>query len=115
MYETDDTSVARRRISNAVVELIDELSNNEKKIIELEKSVDLICNNVISNLKNDFPNLKEIDYRLFLYTILGFSMSAITFFLKEKNISSIYERKRRLKDKIKKSDNIRKKIYLDFL
>lgn len=115
LYECDDISIAGKRISKMVIEVIDELSNNKKKIMDIEKSVDAICDNIISDFKSDFPNLKDIDYRVFLYSILGFSPSSIMVFLGEKNITSVYERKRRLKDKIKKLDNINRERYLECL
>ena len=114
LYECEDSAVARKRISGEVVEVIEELSKN-KKIDELEKSVNAVCGNIINDFKVDFPNLKDADYRLFLYSILGFSTSSITVFLGEKNITSVYERKRRLKDKIKKLDNINRERYLECL
>ena len=103
------------RVSKAVSKLIDELSEDKKKIEELEKSVNLVCNDIMASFRTDFPNLKEADYNLFLYSILGFSPSAITLFLKEEKLTKVYERKRRLKDKIKKLDSPNREKYMDFL
>ena len=59
--------------------------------------------------------MKEADYRLFLFSLLGFSIPAIAVFLKEKKITAVYDRKRRLKDKIKTLDPIKSNRYLAFL
>lgn len=115
VYESENQAAARMRVSKAVSKLIDELSEDKKKIEELEKSVNLVCNDVMVSFRTDFPNLKEADYNLFLYSILGFSPSAITLFLKEEKLTKVYERKRRLKDKIKKLDSPNREKYMDFL
>lgn len=91
------------------------MSGDKKKIENLERMVDKNCDNVISDLKKDLPGLKEADYNLFLYSILGFSTSTIALFLKEEKLTSVYERKRRLKDKIKQLNSIHRDNYLDFL
>lgn len=115
VYESENQAAARMRVSKAVSKLIDELSEDKKKIEELEKSVNLVCNDVMVSFRTDFPNLKEADYNLFLYSILGFSPSAITLFLKEEKLTKVYERKRRLKDKVKKLESPNREKYMDFL
>lgn len=114
IYESENQSVARQRVSKAVNDLIDELSTNKKKLSEIEKSVNTTCGNIMASFRLDFPNLKDADYNLFLYSILGFSTSTISLFLKEEKLTSIYERKRRLKDKIRKLDSPHRDTYLEF-
>ena len=57
--------------------------------------------NIITSFKADLPNLKEADYLLFLYTTLGFSITAIALFLNEEKGDAVYNRKARLKNKIR--------------
>ena len=113
VYAGENQMAVRRRLSTAVANLIEEFSN-DKKLIQLEQSVNRVCCNIMAEFRYDFPNLREMDYKLFLYTILGFSASTITMFLKESKISSIYERKRRLKDRIKKSEKENTSKYLEY-
>ena len=101
VYESENPTAACKRVSAAVTDLIEQLSGDKKKIENLERMVDRNCDNVISDFKTDFSNLKNADYNLFLYSILGFSINSISLFLKEEKLTSVYERKRRLKDKIK--------------
>lgn len=115
VYESENPTAARKRVSAAVTDLIEQLSGDKKKIENLERMVDRNCDNVISDFKTDFPNLKNADYNLFLYSILGFSINSISLFLKEEKLTSVYERKRRLKDKIKKLEPIKRDKYLNVL
>lgn len=57
---------------------------------------------MISRFKAAFPDLKDADYKLFLFLTLGFSIPAITLLLREDKIEAVYNRKARLKTKIKK-------------
>lgn len=110
----NDTKVARRKIADAVTRIIDDFSIRSEKIVALENKVDLHHNNLMSDLKNDLPNLKEIDYRLYLFSVLGLSNATISLFLKEDKIEAIYNRKRRLKDKIKQLGEPKSERYLSY-
>jgi len=114
-YESESTELTKKRISNAVSDIIEQLSSNSKKLSQLENYLNTHANNIMSDFRNDFPKLKDVDYRLFLYLSLGFSVNAIALFLGETKITSIYERKRRLKDKIKKLNEPIKSRYLQFI
>lgn len=107
-----DSKTAQKKIVNAVTNLIETLSISGDKINELEKEMDNTHGNVCSNFKADFPNLKDIDYRLFLYSMMGLSTSSMMLLLKETKIEAVYSRKKRLKARIKGSDSPRKEEYL---
>lgn len=113
-YEGQATDV-QKKISNEVEKLIELLSSDKGKIAELEDFVDEHQNNLISSFKSDMPNLKDADYRLFLYLSLGFSTSAITLFLKEDKLEAVYNRKARLKTKIRKLEASRSDWYMSFV
>jgi hypothetical protein len=115
MYEYKSSKVLKTKISNEIESLIEDLSSDKNKISDLENFVNAHYSNIISNFKNDLPNLKDADYLLFLYSILGFSLTAIALFLKEEKLEPIYNRKARLKNKIKQLDSINKDRYLDIL
>lgn len=107
-----DSKTAQKKIVNAVTNIIENLSISGDKINELEKEMDNTHGNVCSNFKADFPNLKDIDYRLFLYSMMGLSTSSMMLLLKETKIEAVYSRKKRLKARIKGSDSPRKDEYL---
>ena len=88
---------------------------SEERLTELENSLNLNDSNIVASLREDLPKLKELDYKLFIYSAFGFSNSAIALFLKEDKIESIYNRKARLKTKIKKLNSAQQEKYLRHL
>lgn len=110
-YESKATKNLRKKISDEVEKLILDLKSNER-LAEFEINLNKNGHNIVALLKEDFPDLKDIDYRLFIYSLLGFSNTAIALFLNEDKLESIYNRKARLKNKIKKSDSLNKELFL---
>lgn len=106
---------AKRGLTERLSSLISELSISGDKISELEKQVDLIHDNLMTDFRNDLPDLKDADYCLFLFSVLNLSSVAITLLLKESKVNVIYDRRRRLKDKLKRLDDDNKERYLSFL
>lgn len=115
IYESSTKDIARKRISDTVDAFIKQFSSNNKKIKELENFIDEHHSNLISDFKSDLPMLKDAEYRLFLLSVLGFSCTTISMFCKDDKISSVYDRKRHLKDKIKKLDTEKCSRYLSYL
>lgn len=115
IYESESQASTVKRISSSVVDLVNKFSEDNKKIAELENTLNAFYDNIITDFKNDFPALKEIDYKLFLYSAYGFSITTISLFLHEDKISKVYERKRRLKDKIRKLDSLKRDRYMNIL
>lgn len=115
LYNTSDVTTAKRCISNKVASIINEMSSDTTRITQMEEYVNKHCSNLLSDLKHDIPDLKDADYKLYLYTILGFSSTAIALFLKENEVSAVYNRKRRLKDKIKQLPPDKHQRYMLFL
>lgn len=113
-YENPVDKVVNKKLSDSVTKLIDDFSSN-KQIDSLERLVNEHFSDLIKNFRSDFPKLKDADYKLFLFSVLGFSNSTISIFLHEEKITAIYDRKRRLKDKIKLLTNDRSVYYLSFL
>lgn len=114
-YEISDKQELRKQISKAVENIIDSLSNRTDKIKTIEDQINNTRNNILSHFKSEFPSIKDADYMLFLYSILGFSSNAIVILLKEENIESVYNRKARLKTKIKRSGSPNADKYLKYL
>lgn len=113
--QNSDTKVARKKIADAVTKLIDDLSIRSEKIIQMENKINQTEQNLIADFKNDLPELKEADYRLFLFSICKFSTPMISLFLKEEKTEAVYNRKKRLKDKIKRLDSPNSERYLKYL
>lgn len=116
LFENDNNiPLAKKRMSEIINTLITDLTTSHQKILELEMFVNIHYSELISSFKQDFNNLKENDYKLFLFSVLGFSTTTISMIIADRKVTSIYNRKRRLKDKIKSSSSINKNKYLEFL
>lgn len=115
VYENKATGLVKKKISDEIEKLVEDFSSNKQKISELEKFVNKNYTDIIISFKSDFPNLKEADYLLFLYTSLGFSISAIALFLKEDKLDAVYNRKARLKSKIRKFNPEQANSYIAIL
>ncbi len=108
VYETQPLKDNKKHISNLVSRLIADFT---EKTDTLESLVNEYCNNAMHNFRQDFPHLKDVDYMVFLYNIFGLSTNAVALLLQEEK-KSIYERKRRLKVKIKQSEVPNRENYL---
>lgn len=102
-YESDEPKREKQRVVKEVEKIIDKLSKDTAYFAQLQEYADRYTDGLYTSFKKDFPNLKEADYRLFLYLLLGFSARSISLLLSEK-IDVVYNRKSRLKAKIKDSN-----------
>lgn len=100
VVESNDEKTANKKIAKKVSSLIEDMSIDDNNIKNIERKVDEIHDNLMSDLRRELPSLKEEDIRLYLYSVLGFSLPVITLFLKKDSISQIYSHKKRLKAKI---------------
>lgn len=90
----------KRKISVEIIEIIEKFSNDKKTISELEDRINRYEDNLMADFRKDLEGLKEQDYRLFMFSVMGFSITAIMLFLKETKVEAVYSRKARLKVKI---------------
>ncbi len=92
------TKIERKKIYEEVDRLLSSFESSEinKRLIE---SVDLYFEGMASRFREDFPDLKEDDYMLFLYLVCGFSNYSIMLLL-DVTMPTVYSRKKRVKAKI---------------
>ena len=109
-YSENDRMAAK--VAEKVESLARKFAVDREKFTQMSRQVDVAYENLYTSFQSDFPNLKEMDYRLFIFSVHGFSNSVMALFLGEKNVSAVYERKRRIKDKIRKSEVENKEKYL---
>lgn len=102
-FEWADTPKEQQRIANEVKRLIKSFSDT-KKLKQLEDMVDKHCDDIMNGLHNDYKNLKEDEYRFFLFSILGFSKKTIAMFLGKSTVNSIYDLRRHLIDRLRTQD-----------
>lgn len=102
-FECIDTSKEQQRIAKEVKRLINSFSDT-KKLKQLEDMANKHCDDIMTGLRNDYKNLKEDEYRFFLFSILGFSKKTIAMFLGKSTVNSIYDLRRHLIDRLRTQD-----------
>lgn len=113
-YENPANTAIEKKITRTVTDLIKDFTSS-KNLEQLEALVNRHSANIMANFRTDFPNLKDADYHLFLLSVLSFSSSSMALFLNVDKMTAVYERKRRLKNRIKASQNSSTQSYLHFL
>lgn len=111
-FEAKDTKIEKDRIYKEVMKQINDLSN--KDLSQLENIVNTYRNQLMTDFRKDFPGLHADNYQFATYLFAGFSLRAISIIMNEK-IENIYNKKSRLKNRVKNSDSPRKEEYLSLL
>ena len=89
-----------KQTAERIMELITSFNSDESLFNKIEFNINSNSDNLLVDLKAELPNIKDLDYKLYVYTILGFSGTSIALML-NKNRDVIYNRKSRLKAKLK--------------
>ena len=89
------------------------ISNNDNRK-QLESVLDESLDGIVSIFRNEMPRLKEMDYSIFCYTIIGFDATTISHLL---NISAnvVYIRKSRMRQHIEETNPEHKDRFLEIL
>ena len=105
---------AQQAIYDKVVSVIDEFKEdyNDKDLIEgmLDDGLD----GIMSNLRNEMPQLKEKDYAIFRLLAVGFDVTTISH-LMNMTMNSIYIRKSRLRQQLESESPKHKSQFLQIL
>lgn len=96
-YETQGTPAEKKAVSEKVKKEIEGIRTDS--FAELEKCVNACRNNILSAVKEEFPEIKTDDYRLLVYLACGFSTRAISLLVSE-SVEVVYKRKSRLKSRL---------------
>lgn len=109
-YETHGCNKDKEAIYKYVSKEIECLSSDKKTIHRLEELVNLHKGNIMKTIRENLPNLTEMEYRLLCYLCVGFSAKAISIFTGD-STNNIYVKKSRIKGEIQKLDaNIAEQI-----
>lgn len=114
LYQKKSSNI-KRKISDEVSAILLSLSPDGTLGKQLERQANRFYNGIMGNFRRDFPDLRDSDYFLFLLSVWGFSMTAVTLLLNEEKIELVYNRKSRLKARIKRSDSPNADQYLSYL
>jgi hypothetical protein len=97
-----------------VASLIKELRCDKKSQKKMEKMLDHDLDGIMTNLRSEMPKLKELDYILFSYMIIGFDAVTISQ-LTGVSDGNIYAHKRRIRLKIQNSHPPHEEQFLEML
>ncbi len=103
----------KAKIYNEVMSIITSISESPEMMRELECRIDKYCDNIISRMRDELPQLKEWEIQLFTFIILGFSSQSISIF-QGLSIDNVYGRKSALKRKITSSEASSKAEFLGY-
>ncbi len=113
-HQIHDLPNQQDKIAAKILGIIKEISSDTVHITSLEKYADQYLNGIMSRFRNDYPNLNDWEYTLFLYNILGFSNRAVCIFQNIK-LEKYYNRKSSLKRKIETRTDSDTSEYLEYL
>lgn len=95
-YQENNSKQTAERIRELITSF-----NSDKSLLEkIEYNINSSYDNLLIDLRTEIPDIKELDYKLYVYTILGFSGTSIALIL-NKNRDVVYNRKSRLKRRLK--------------
>ena len=97
-YESQGTKTERKSIVEKVKSEIESVRTDS--FPEMEKAVNACRNNILEEIKKNWPDMKADDYRLLVYLASGLSTRAICLLLEE-SAEVVYKRKSRLKSRLK--------------
>ena len=99
-YETHSSNTTRDAIYKQVKSEIERLSVDVKYIRNLESIVNQHKQNAIAICREQAPELTEMEVRVLIYLLAGFSAKAISIFTND-SVGNIYTKKNRLKNKLR--------------
>lgn len=112
-YECKGTPKEKNKVYEKVVNLISGLGSDPNIINQMEEKINQGLDNLISDFRKDYTELKDSDIQLFIYLVMGFSPRAISVLISQK-LEVVYNRKSSLKRKIKEGNSTQKELYLRY-
>ena len=109
-YERNNGIKQQKAIYDKVQELIGDFSTNLETIADIENSVNICKDNAMAKLREEFPELKDEEYKLLCYVFAGFSNQAIAVFTNSES-GTVATRKSRLKSKILNSNTPNRDLF----
>lgn len=103
-----------KRTAKEIKAFIKDVFLNTNTIENIVKTINRHTDNLIKKFYHCYPKLKEDEYRLYIFSVAGLSASALSLIFDE-NKEVIYNRKSRLKAKIKNSGMSESGIFLSYL
>ena len=113
-YQSEGRTDFESLMFKKVTSLINEVKNDSKNRKAFEAMLDNDLDGIITNIRNEMPKLKELDYSIFSYLIVGFDATTISRLL-DMSVNNIYAHKRRLRIKIEERNPEHAAQFLEML
>ena len=113
-YEHKDVHSGPIAIYKALVNFIEKIRRDNSLFNDMESTVNLLGDNLITRFREQCPELKIRDIKLFTYIVIRFSPISIGVVL-GKTPEQIYRMKYKLKHKIMDSSASDKEIFLKYM
>lgn len=113
-YEAGDSAAEMKKVYKKATSFINALKGDNEMLLRLEEVINRHLDNLICNLRIEYPKLSAEDVRLYIYLIAGISPQAIAVIL-EKPVQNVYLRKSRLIERIKKYNPDKSAEYIGFV
>ena len=113
-YQSEGRTDFESLILKKVTSLINEVKNDSKNRKAFEAMLDNDLDGIMTNIRNEMPKLKELDYSIFSYLIIGFDATTISRLL-DMSVNNIYAHKRRLRIKIEERNPEHAAQFLEML
>jgi len=103
---------AEKSIYRKVVALVDDFTNDYTNRKKFDAMLDEDLDNIMSNLHAEMPSLKDMDYMIFSFLVIGFDVTTISNLL---NITpnTVYIRKSRIKHQIYEQNPRHKEQFIE--
>lgn len=115
LFEVRSTTGSDRAVCQRVGEILKEIDGDRKGFRQLRGFIEEKLDRPISHLLSDIPDLKEDDIRLFCYLVIGYEPSLISLLTGIENLNTVYTRKHRLLERIRKLPASKARRYLDLV
>lgn len=113
-HESSGNSKKEQIIYKHVVEIIDKLKIGNELYLQIQEYLDKTQDNIISELKQQLPQLDDVQIALFTYYALDVSPKTISLLI-DKTTNTVYTRKVRLRKRIEESDIVDKQRFVSIL
>ena len=113
-YQSEGRTDFESLMFKKVTSLINEVKNDSQNRKAFEAMLDNDLDGIMTNIRNEMPKLKELDYSIFSYLIIGFDATTISRLL-DISVNNIYAHKRRLRIKIEERNPEHAAQFLEML
>ena len=115
LWENPSKEAASGKLTYWLDNLTKEMGSSPEKLKALEDIANQCFDNIMADLREALPKIKEEDYKLFLFNLFGLSSAAIARLIDADKIEPVYTRKKRLRGKLKELKDNKGELFLKYL